>query len=285
MKSEADNFVAYQIDGKQYTFAIDGNPPFQTGTDVVLSSAQTDITYGQSWYDEGYGVSKFLTDEEFTHLQNGLTECVKNIIRKELQRDVDSDFILEKYHKYVSSDTDHFKVVSKTRDLFPADFNFDINQMIPKFEKILGFGLTDKGDMDGGKVHIIVRINRPHSTDFNPPHKDTYEVYDEKNFISKFMNFWIPICGVTENSSLPICPGSHLIPESKIERTIDGGVIAGNKYRVRLIRSWDGKNALVRAKVGYGQLLMFSSQMIHGLAFNGESDMTRVALEFRLFKK
>jgi hypothetical protein len=30
---------------------------------------------------------------------------------------------------------------------------------------------------------------------------------------------------------------------------------------------------------------MFSSHMIHGLAINEEEDVTRVALEFRLFKK
>jgi ectoine hydroxylase-related dioxygenase (phytanoyl-CoA dioxygenase family) len=134
-------------------------------------------------------------------------------------------------------------------------------------------------------MHIIVRINRPHSNDYNPPHKDIYEGVDGENYIPLFINFWIPICGVTEKSSLPISPASHLIPENQILRTFDGAVVAGNKYRVRMVKEWAGKNTLERAKVTDGQVLVFSSHLIHGLAINEEQDLTRVALEFRLFKK
>jgi ectoine hydroxylase-related dioxygenase (phytanoyl-CoA dioxygenase family) len=58
----------------------------------------------------------------------------------------------------------------------------------------------------------------------------------------------------------------------------------GNQYRVRMIKSWDGKNDLVRSKVKYGQVLIFTPHLVHGLATNEEQDKTRVALEFRLFK-
>lgn len=276
--------VEYYIDGKKHQFSVDEKTNFSFGENLILSNQLSDITFTQPWYDIGYGISKFVTDDEFEYLKKGLTDCVKNLIEKELGYDT-TNFELEKYHHIIKTDQDHFKIVSKTRDLFSKDFNFDIEEMIPKFEKILGFNITDIDDLNGSKAHIIVRINRPKSKDFNPPHKDSYEAYDEYEKVSKFMNFWIPICGVTTNSSLPLSPKSHLIPESKIERTFTGAIVEGNKYRVRIIKNWGGGSSLVRTNVKYGEVLMFSSQLIHGLAFNDEDNETRVALEFRLFKK
>jgi ectoine hydroxylase-related dioxygenase (phytanoyl-CoA dioxygenase family) len=99
-----------------------------------------------------------------------------------------------------------------------------------------------------------------------------------------FLNFWIPIAGVTEKSNLPLAPKSHLINENLVLRTFEGGEIEGNKYRVRMIKSWNGESTLTRSKVRYGEVLIFSSHLIHGLAVNDEANKTRVALEFRLFK-
>lgn len=129
-----------------------------------------------------------------------------------------------------------------------------------------------------------MRINRPLSNDYNPTHKDVYERVDNYNYVPKYINFWIPIAGVTEKSNLPLAPKSHLINENMIHRTFEGGKIEGNKYRVRMIKSWNGDNSLKRSTVKYGEVLIFSSHLIHGLAINEETDKTRVALEFRLFK-
>ena len=176
-------------------------------------------------------------------------------------------------------------VVSKTRDLFADDFTFDIIQMIPGLEEIVGFKLTDQNEKGQQKSHIIVRINRPGSNDFNPPHKDIYEAYDDEGDLPKFINFWIPICGVSIDTVLPISPGSHLIPESKIVRTNNGSTINDKKYRVRLIKSWDNSNSLIRETVNYGEALIFSPHLIHGLSVNDQIGTTRVALEFRLYRK
>ena len=86
-------------------------------------------------------------------------------------------------------------------------------------------------------MHIIVRINRPKSSDFNPPHKDIYEEVDKNNYIPPFINLWIPVAGVTMKSSLPMVPGSHILNENEILRTFDGSVVDGNPYRVRMIKS------------------------------------------------
>lgn len=275
--------LIYQINGKNLQVSILDSPAFLSGNDEVLSNATNDVVYGQNWYQEGHTSAPFLETEEFKALQSGLTKVVKEIIERELEGPTDG-FTLEKYHHYVQSNEDHYKIVRKTRDLFPEDFHFPIIEMIPKFEKLLGFKLLDYDTVADEKVHIIVRINRPQSNDFNPPHKDMYEAFDQHDYIPHFVNFWIPIAGVTDKSSLPIAPGSHLINEKNITRTFEGGVVEGNKYRVRMIKDWNGDNKLIRADVKDGEVLIFSSHLIHGLAKNEEEDLTRVALEFRLFK-
>lgn len=269
-------------DNKHSVEAADGQE-FKFGKDEILSNASTDITSVENWYSEGHTSLPFLWNEQFEDLKKGITKTIKNIAEDVVGKPLDG-FTLENYHKYVTSNEKHFKVVSKTRDLYSYSFGFPIKDMIPKFESLLGFKLTDRIPDTDLDEHIIVRINRPKSNDYNPPHKDMYEGYDNgKNF--QFLNFWVPVAGVTDKSSLPIAPKSHRIPENKILRTIDGGKVGSNSYRVVLIKEWDGSSDLVRAKVDYTQVLMFSSHMIHGLAINEEEDVTRVALEFRLFKK
>lgn len=262
--------------------AADGQD-FRYGEDKILSNIFTDVTYHTDWYSNGHTSKQFLNSSEFINLQSGISNTIRRIAEDVVGRELDG-FTLDQYHKYITTNEEHFKVVSKTRDLFSPDFGFPIKEMIPKFEKLLGFSLTDKIPDTNEEEHIIVRINRPQSNDYNPPHKDMYEGYDNgKNY--QFLNFWVPIAGVTDKSSLPIAPKSHRIAEDKILRTIDGGKVGTNAYRVVLIKEWDGSSDLIRAEVDYGEVLMFSSHMIHGLAMNEEEDVTRVALEFRLFKK
>lgn len=276
--------IQFEIDGQSYTFEAPNHQSFETGEDEVLSTPSTDLTSGQAWYEQGFQTFKILDDSEFGSLVSGLTECVRRILEEELRVDTDA-FSLQHYHKWVRSSDDHMKVASRTRDLFPKDFNFPINDLISKFEAFLGFRLTDFDPATGDPLHVILRINRPDSNDFNPPHKDAYEVVDGEASLSPFINMWIPICGVTERSSLPIAPSSHLYRETQILRTRKGGEFGGNQYRVRLVKNWDGSNQLVRTNVRPGEVLCFSPFLVHGLAINEEFDSTRVSLEFRLFRQ
>lgn len=276
--------LEYVINNKKYNFSDDGSSDFSFGKEEVLSRRDTDITYEQSWYGNGYEVLPLFSMKEHSDLLKGISNSVNQLISSELKRDY-KDFHLQDYHNFVISNEDHFKIVSKTRGLLPEDFNFNVMEMISRFNDLFGFEFTNLDKKTGYQSKIIVRINRPFSTDFNPPHKDSYESVDQDGIIPQFVNFWIPVCGVTENSSLPIVEKSHLLPESKIERTPDGGVIEGNKYRVRTVKSWDGSNKLQRVNIQDGQLLVFSPHLIHGLAVNEEKNQTRVALEFRLYKK
>jgi hypothetical protein len=275
--------ISFFVDGEKRDFSVSDSQSFFLGKEEVLSQKVTDIVYDQPWYSEGFTESDFLSDDEYESLIDGLTESVKRILHEETSLNTDG-FKLENYHQYVKNNEDHLKVVSRTRDLFSDDFNFPVLKLLPRLESILNFKLSDIDPKTNEKMHIIVRINRPQSNDFNPPHKDAYHGVDIDNYIPLFVNFWIPVCGCSSKSNLPIVPKSHLLSESKVLRTIGGSEVEGNKYRVCVIKSWDGKNELIRSKVKYGQVLIFSSHLIHGLALNNETDMTRVALEFRLFK-
>ena len=275
--------VSFVINGKTHEFSIKGAPPFKYGKHERLSDRANDIAYYQDWYQEGYKAVPFLEADDFRKLREGLAKCIQTLIRTQLGIDV-TDFDLTKYHHVVRTNEDHFKIISKTRDLFPGDFNFPIKDIFPKFEKILGFKLTDVDPFNEKQGHIIVRVHRPGSNDYNPPHKDIYEGVDQDSYIPLFINLWIPISGVTENSSLPMVPSSHLLTEDQILRTVEGGVLGGNRYRVRMVREWGGSNRLIRSEVNEGEVLLFTSHLIHGLGVNEEADTTRVALEFRLFK-
>jgi len=273
----------FEIEGVTKSVIVPDEEQFFFGDDIILSNKETDVTYKFDWYQNGFTVEKFLTDDEFNFVRFGIEDSIKNIISKTLNINVEK-FNLEEYHKFVKNDDDHFKIVSQTRDLFTKDFIFDIDYLIPKLENILNIKITDYDKLNNYKSHIIVRINRPNSSDFNPPHKDIYEHFDDEKYIPKFINFWIPICGVSKESVLPICPKSHLIPENKILRTVYGSNVNGNKYRVRLIKNWDNNNSLIKPIINYGEVLMFSSHLIHGFSLNEQNDKTRVALEFRLYE-
>ena len=281
--------LTYLIDGNVFELTIPQDTIFTNGQNELLSNEGTDLTFLQPWYQEGFSVFPLLNNATFITLKDGISDSLYNILSNSLKLSKDQleDFTLEKYHTYVTNQEQHLSIVSKTRDLFSNDFKFDIQSIVPALSNYFGFGLSDINPKDGTKMHIILRINRPHSSDYNPPHKDIYEHFDGEygeHYVPQFINFWIPIAGLNADTSLPLSPGSHLISENKIERTTSGAKLAQGSYRVRLIKSWDGDTSLFRTNLTYGDCLVFTPHLIHGLGYNNASNVTRVALEFRLFK-
>lgn len=274
--------ASFNLDGVRRVVSVAGSPPFVRGEGGVLSSQETDLSWGQPWYPAGFAVLPFLEPAAFSALRSGIEQTVGRLVSEQGQEV--RDFRLEHYHRHVLSDAAHMRVVQQTRDLFPADFGFDIVALHARLSAILGCKLTDVCPRTGKTMHIIVRINRPRSGDFNPPHKDAYEAVDRNADTSPFVNFWIPIAGVDERSALPVSPGSHTLPESQVLRTHAGAVLDGRTYRVRMVREWGGRSNLERVRIHAGEVLVFSAFLVHGLAMNDHDDQTRVALEFRLFR-
>ena len=276
--------IKYKINETDYSVNVDENSVFESGDKKVLSGPKTDITHAQPWYSKGFCVLNFNNKREHVKLRDQIKLVLNKIILSEIKYSEELS-VLQDYHKVITSDENHKKIVAKTRDLFPEDFNFPIRKLIKKFEGLIGVSLTNINPFNGKRHRIIIRINRPFSNDYNPPHKDIYESLDVYNHCPKFINFWIPISGVTSKSSLPIVPSSHLISEDKIIRTREGAKIIGQKFRVRMIKKWFESNKLQRIKIRNGDVLLFTPYLIHGLALNENKNLTRISLEFRLFQK
>ena len=184
--------------------------------------------------------------------------------------------LAESYHRQVD-EAGHLATIEKTRELRFRDLAIAPQPMIEGFAAALGVRLSPNVPVLGHD-HVILRLNRPGSSDYNPPHRD-----GALAIWANTLNVWIPITGVDGRTSLPVVPGSHRIAESECWQTEPGGAaIGGRPYRVPAI-AWlrAGPLQMVRAAVSFGQALLFTPYLIHGLAVN-RSDHTRIALELRL---
>ena len=155
----------YTVNGETYPVDVTGSPEYVYGRHEFMSSAETDLVFGAPWYEDGYKVMPFLGDEEFATLRSDIADVIRRLVHAQ---GVDTaGFEIDKYHHFVTDDAMHLAVVSRTRDLFPADFSLPMATVIEKIGAVTGFALTDIEPTTGGRMHIIVRINRPRSTDFS----------------------------------------------------------------------------------------------------------------------
>jgi ectoine hydroxylase-related dioxygenase (phytanoyl-CoA dioxygenase family) len=82
-----------------------------------------------------------------------------------------------------------------------------------------------------------------------------------------------------------VVPGSHLWPESIVERTVGGAIINGIKFNVPAVTAIKDNFTVVRPSPGANEVLVFSPYLIHGGAINSSLDQTRISIEIRLWKK
>ena len=276
--------LAYQIDGHDTIVNTDPDLEFTTGNAGVLSSQYEDLALDQPWGTAGYTIMSFDSVFSILDVKRDITQILRTIIA-ELSPSVDlTGFTLETYHHFVDDEM-HYKVIQKTRRLYPQDFGIDEQRIVGFLGEKLNASLGYFNPTTQMNQWIIVRINRPNSIGYNPVHKDIYESYDSLGAIPRMINVWIPICGVEGRTGLPIAPGSHLVPEEQISRTKAGSIIEGQKYSVNCIQTWGDSATLKTMAPNYGDMLVFSSHLIHGLAKNYHADTTRISLEFRLYEQ
>jgi hypothetical protein len=192
---------------------------------------------------------------------------------------------MENYHSIVSTKEMHQEVIKLSRMLKNSDFPIDLDHLSAKISTKMGrrfspynrdlFSMLDAP----AKEIVQLRISRPQSLDINPLHRDGY-----LDFYKNTLNLWIPVVGCNEYSSLPVISGSHLWNEKDVCRTeIRSAKIDGLKYNVpAIVNSHQGLNA-VRPNPELGEVLVFTPFLVHGAAFNLNSEMTRMAFELRLF--
>lgn len=263
------------IDNEPYHFDVDGD--FFWGEQYLLFNEASSPISKMKWKDKGFGIIQAFTDSEFRNLKNSITQNIIKALKVHVSDFDAHNFSLDKYHDVVTTNALHNKVIDITRNLENSDFDFDIETLVQRFSEVLGFQFTSYIE-ELEKTHIQIRISRPNSLDINPPHRDSYLSYYQN-----IINIWIPIHGCNSLSSLPVLPGSHLIPENEILRTESKGAkINGNTYYVPcILKTKEGNMHLIRPNPKEGEALVFTPYLIHGSAVNKNSDMTRVSLELR----
>jgi ectoine hydroxylase-related dioxygenase (phytanoyl-CoA dioxygenase family) len=265
----------FSIDGVPYKIEVEGE--FFAGKDEVLFTEKGSVIEHCSWLKEGYAVVPVLNEEEFTALKKNIQSILLRIIR-ENGIEVDEHFTLENYHHYVRTDEQHQSVIEKTRFLTFRDFNIDMERVVARFSEAVGKTLHRTNPRLPEEI-IIMRINRPSSLDINPFHRDGYlDIWE------RVLNSWIPVAGCSDESSLPVLPGSHFWNEKDIVRTeAKGARLNGLQYHVPAVISYAGGLKAIRPNPMYGEAMIFTPFLIHGAALNKQKDTTRVSLELRLY--
>jgi hypothetical protein len=263
------------IDGRLCEYDLHGD--FSWGSDEVLYREGADLLENTRLKTSGFANIPFLCEAEQVEFRAQVMAVINRILAglaAARGRQLDT---LETYHEVVNDPQLHREVILQTRELRFSDLGLDPRMIETRVGNQLGLGVS--AQVKGlGRDHIQLRISRPGSLDINPPHRDAYlDVW--KNVL----NLWLPICGCTAQSSLPVMPGSHLFNERDVFRTPSGGaVIDGNQYRVPGIADTRMGMNMIRPNPATGEVLAFTPFLIHGAAFNHNADSTRMALEFRL---
>ena len=274
----------YLIDKDEMTISLDDNSIYEGGNSEILIERFGDLTSDQKWFKEGFTTEKSSKFFDAEILYHATEDAVKKIIRN-LDSGIElDDFTLEKYHNYISEEL-HSEVIKKTKRLFPEDLDIETKDILERFSEYFKTKLSFTNPITHDTQWMIARINRPRSNNYNTAHKDIYEIFDEHSVIPKMVNVWVPLCGVTNLNSLPIVPQSHLLSEDVVVRSKAGSTINGIAYSVASIKSWGGSSTLNRVDIKSDELLVFSSHLIHGLAYNSENDVTRISFEFRLYEE
>lgn len=266
------------IDDKQFQFNVEGD--FFWGEEKLLYKDDDNIISKMAWKHDGYAVVSVFEIEEFKTLKESIKKNIIKALHKQSIVFDEDNFTLENYHKIVTTNEQHNKVIDVTRNLENKDFDFNIDALAERLGVILGYELTTWVE-ELKKTHLQIRISRPNSLDINPPHRDGYLSYWED-----IINVWVPIEGCNNKSSLPVFPGSHLITENNILRTESKGAkINGNIYYVPcVLETKNGPIRMLRPNPMQGEVLVFTPYLIHGAGVNLNNDITRVALELRFPK-
>lgn len=268
--------MKYTVNNQQLAYLATGNKTW--GADSCLLDYDLDLTAGTRWHPAGYTIEK-LFDHAVYNVFGKNTERLIKILWEESGLKIDHDLPLDQYHKLANTKEDHLAAIEKTKLLDVRLFPVSIELLEERISDICQVKLKARNPFDGLTVFHF-RVIRPGQTDNNPLHRDVW-LEDYKDCI----NLYIPVAGSNENSSLIIAAGSHLWPESKVERTTSGAVINNVKFNVPAVTDIAGHYQLVRPNPQPNEFILFSPYLIHGGAVNLNQDTTRISIEIRLWKE
>ena len=269
--------VNYQLGNELISLELIGET--YSGTDEILLLQDENLIENTSWKNEGFSIDKFLEEDEFLEIKNGIKVLITEKI-KEAGGIIDDNFSLNNYHNYVNNEL-HLKIASLIQNGWNVSkFPILINAVNRRISDVIGRQVSTKAkhvEMN----NFFVRIVRPQNfQDNNPPHRDVW-----LDRLRDAVNIYVPICGSNSESSLGLVPGSHLLKESDIERTVKGAVLNGTSYTVPCVISIKKEMpSLQRPNPKENEVMLFSPYLVHGGGYNFNEAETRISLEMRFWK-
>jgi hypothetical protein len=268
--------MEYVVNGQRIIYHASGNT--SRGDETVLLRQAIDLTLKTQWANSGYSIEKLFDSDTYLIFKKGihtlLIQCWKDA-----GLDVNENFNPAHYHRKATDLAVHLKGVEKTRLLSVESLPVPVQILEERISEICKTPLVAKNPFDNQSIFHF-RVIRPSSGDNNPLHRDVW-LEDFDNCI----NLYIPVAGSNALSSLILIPGSHHWPESRIEKTVGGAFLNGLKFNVPAVTAISGSYQAVRPDPQENEVLIFSPYLIHGGAVNLNTDITRISVEMRLWKK
>lgn len=261
--------LAYDVDGE-----------IASGDDAVALAADDDLIRKAEWAQQGYGVFPFLTPPLRKQLLDGATDIVRRKV-EEVTGKAAAGFSLERYHRFVATDEQHYACV-RSHALCRAAEECPIDLALVEGWASEHLRIPVAAYHSAvNKRMFCIRLVRAGKPDYNPPHRDNY-IERLRNGV----NAYIPLAGSNEQSSLPLVPGSHRWKESQIKRTQGSAIVNGVPFSVPAIISGPdgGPVRMIRPNPKPDEGMIFSPYIVHGGGVNLQVDATRASLEMRFFK-
>jgi hypothetical protein len=269
--------VALTLDGKPYQFPAETTPSFGAAETLFFEGA----LFGgdRQWRSQGFAVVDLLSPPQITAMAEGLARRVaRDLVELQPELTIDATaraLLAGQYHRLGVSDEIHRQLVRRTANYRHEDLPLPVGDIYRRLGQLVQATLSEANPKLTTEI-VTVRLSRPGSLDFNPPHKDVY-----LDFYRGTLNVWMPLVGCSEDSTLPVVPGSHLWPEDQIERGVSGNLFNGLRFNVPIVFRGPQPLAFIRPRVKPGQALVFTPNLVHGCAMNLNRDVTRMSLELR----
>ena len=269
--------LTLDYDGEQVTFNVEGETGW--GEASVLLDRDDNLIAGRPWEGDGFTVAPFLMPADYERLVAGVAAILARRMTS-AGLSVPEPFVLERYHEVVTTDEAHAAVSAQGPWCYGLnDLPVPVAAVNSRVSEILGQRVSTTPPHREFPEHFCFRVVRPRSRDNNPPHRDVW-----LDRLRNAINIYVPLAGSSPQSSLPLVRGSHRWPESEIERTLEGARVNGMVYTVPSVVGAAHPLTLERPDPRANEVLVFSPYLIHGGAFNQQTDRTRVSLEMRFWR-
>jgi hypothetical protein len=268
--------VKYKVNDTWLYYEAAGERKY--GKQETLLHHSDDLTGETTWAHTGFVIEKLFSEEEYISFKNKTIELLFSLWRAG-GLIVPQNFSPEQYHTLIHDRDAHLCAVEQTKLIQAKDFPGGIARIEKRISEICNIPLKALNPFDAQSIFHF-RVIRPASNDNNPLHRDVWlEDY------SDCINLYIPVAGSNALSSLILIPGSHQWPESRVERTQGGSKISNVQFNVPAVTDIDGDYNVERPDPKENEVLVFSPYLIHGGAINLNTNITRVSIELRLWRR